>query len=109
MSDDLDELKKEKLKQMQGQGQAQAQAQQQQEQQLRQQMKKLASKILTDEARSRLGNLRTAKPELASQIEAQLVQLHRAGQIPDKITDEQLKELLKKVQESDEQRDIKFR
>lgn len=105
MSDDLEKIKEQKMQQMQGQ----QQGQQQQEEQLRKQMKQLASEILTDEAQSRLGNLRAAKPELASQIEAQLVQLHRAGQIRDEITDEQLKDLLKKVQESDEERNIKYR
>ncbi|MFB6350352.1 MAG: DNA-binding protein [Bradymonadaceae bacterium] len=46
--------------------------------------------------------------ELASQIEMQLVQLYKAGQIKDKIDDDQLKELLKKLQESGKEREIKY-
>ncbi|MDY6777094.1 MAG: DNA-binding protein [Candidatus Nanohaloarchaea archaeon] len=108
MSDDLEELKKKKMQEMQ-QGSGSEQLQEQQKEQARKKLKKIASQILTKEARSRLGNIRAAKPDLASQIEMQLVQLYRMGQINDKITDEQLKELLKKIQESDEDSpDIKY-
>ncbi|MDY6789247.1 MAG: DNA-binding protein [Candidatus Nanohaloarchaea archaeon] len=82
--------------------------QEQQQEQVRKQLKKIASKILTKKARSRLGNLRAAKPELASQIEMQLVQLYKAGQIQDEINDDQLKRLLKKLQQSGEERNIKY-
>jgi len=105
--DKLEKLKEEKLKQMQG-GNSQANMRKQQEEQARQRLKKIASQILTKEARSRLGNIRTARPELASQIEMQLVQLYRSGSIRDKITDEQLKDLLKKVQESKDSTNIKY-
>lgn len=100
--DELEKLKKEKLQEMEQDGGDQ------QEEQIRQQLKQIASQILTEDARSRLGNIRVAKPDLASSIEFQLVQLHRAGQIRDKITDDQLKELLKKIQESDDERDIRY-
>lgn len=103
---DLEKLKKEKLKQMQGGNSANMQKQQ--EEQARKRLKKIASQILTDEARSRLGNIRVAKPELASQIEMQLVQLYRSGSIRDKITDDQLKDLLKTVQDSKDSTNIKY-
>ncbi len=98
---DEEELKKlkEKKKESLSGDEAAGQLEEQQEQ-MRQQLKQIAKQILTDEARSR--------PELASQIELQLVQLHRAGQIKDKITDEQLKELLKKLQEEGDEQDIKY-
>lgn len=108
MSDDaLDELKKKKMEQLNGQAEDVPQAQEQQAEQMRQQLKQIAAQILTKKARSRLGNVRAAKPDLAAQIELQLVQLHRMGQIRDKITDEQLKKLLKEVQSGDEP-DIKY-
>ncbi|MCJ7450450.1 MAG: DNA-binding protein [Candidatus Nanohaloarchaeota archaeon QJJ-9] len=104
MADDLEELKKKKMEQMQGEkGSSKAQ-----EENYRKQLKQIASQILTKEARSRLGNIRAAKPDLASSIEMQLVQLHKAGQIRDKITDEQLKDLLKKLQEGKKDIDIKY-
>lgn len=101
---DLEELKKEKMQKIR-------QAQQGSSQgggDVREQLKKIASQILTREARSRLGNIRAAKPELASRIEMQLVQLYKMGQIKDKITDEQLKELLKRLRDSGESRNIKY-
>ncbi len=108
--DDIDELKKQRLQQMQKEGAAASgpDMQEMKEQQMRQQLKQIASQILTKEARSRLGNVRAAKPDLASKIELQLVQLHKAGQIRDKITDEQLKQLLKKIQESKDSTEIKY-
>lgn len=111
MDDDtLEELKKQKMEQMQGGDMAdQQRMQEQQEEQMRQQLKQIASQILTKDAQSRLGNIRTAKPDLASQIELQLVQLHRAGQIQNKITDDQLKQMLKQLQEATgDERDIKY-
>ncbi|MDY6769215.1 MAG: DNA-binding protein [Candidatus Nanohaloarchaea archaeon] len=102
--DELEKLKQEKLDQMEGN---EVDAEQQQEQ-IRQQLKQVASQILTDEARSRLGNIRAAKPDLASAIEYQLVQLHKAGQIQGKIDDDQLKRLLKRVQEEQDEQDIKY-
>jgi len=80
------------------------------EEQLRQQFeiqkRQLLMKILTPEARSRLANLRLTRPEFVEQIELQLIQLAQAGQIRSKITDEQLKELLRRV--SGKKRDIKI-
>lgn len=105
--DDLEELKKKKLKQLQEQSQESGNMENQEEE-MKKQLKAMASKILTEEARSRLGNVRVAKPDLASQIELQLVQLYRAGQIQDKITDDQLKQMLKALQ-SNKDYDIKFR
>lgn len=107
MSDDLDELKKKKLQEMQD-SDGGPDVQESQEEQLRAQLKQQAAKLLTEEARSRLGNIRAVKPDLASTIELQLVQLHRAGQIQGEIDDDQLKRLLKKIQESDDDQDIKY-
>ncbi|MDY6766152.1 MAG: DNA-binding protein [Candidatus Nanohaloarchaea archaeon] len=102
--DDLERLKEEKLDELEGE---EVDAEQQQEK-IRQQLRQVASQILTDEARSRLGNVRAAKPDLASAIEYQLVQLHKAGQIQSKIDDDQLKRLLKRVQQEQDDQDIKY-
>ncbi len=62
--------------------------------------KRLAmQQILTPEARSRLANIRAAKPEFAEQIELQLIQLAQAGRVTSQITDAQLREILKRLQE----------
>ncbi|BAW32157.1 MAG TPA: DNA-binding protein [Methanothermobacter sp.] len=106
---DLEEIRRRKMLELQQRAQQQA-AEAQKEEQLRQQFeiqkRQLLMKILTPEARSRLANLRLTRPEFVEQIELQLIQLAQAGQIRSKITDEQLKELLRRV--SGKKRDIKI-
>jgi programmed cell death protein 5 len=53
--------------------------------------------ILEPEARERLNNIRLTKPEFARAIEQQLVLLAQSGRIKQKITDAQLKELLRQI------------
>ena len=104
--DEMDELRKRKMLELQ----AKLQEQQRQEE-LRQQyeaQKRLAmQQILTPEARSRLANIRAAKPEYAEQIELQLIQLAQTGKLTSQITDAQLREILKRVQAR--KREIKIR
>jgi len=64
-------------------------------------------RILTSEARQRLTNLKIARPQFASQIELQLIQIAQQGRINLPITDEQLKEILRRLQPT--KRDIKIR
>lgn len=52
---------------------------------------------LTPEARSRLANIKLAKPEYGEAVENLLIQLAQSGQIKQKITDEQLKNILLKI------------
>jgi programmed cell death protein 5 len=62
--------------------------------------KRLAlQQILTPEARSRLANIRAARPEYAEQLELQLIQLAQAGRLKSQITDAQLREILRRLQE----------
>jgi len=104
--DEIEELKRRKMLELQARA-----AEQQRQDELRGQyevQKKLAlQQILTPEARSRLANIRAAKPEFAEQIELQLIQLAQGGRIASQITDTQLKEILRRVQER--RRDIKIR
>lgn len=92
---ELEELKKRKMLEIQ----AKLQEQQRQEalrEQLEYQKRMILQKILTPEARSRLANIRTAKPEFAEQLELQLLQLAQSGRVP-KITDAQLKRILDRI------------
>ena len=68
------------------------------QQQLEGQKQALLRRILTPEARSRLTNLNMVKPEFTKQLELQLIQLAQQGRINIPITDEQLKELLVRLQ-----------
>lgn len=63
--------------------------------------------ILTQEARQRLTNIKMVKPEFAEQIELQLMQLAQTGRIRSQLDDDQLKELLKKLQ--GRRKDIKIK
>ena len=76
-------------------------------QQLESQKQALLRRILTPQARSRLTNLRMVKPEFTQQLELQLIQLAQQGRIAIPITDEQLKELLVRLQSG--RRDYKIR
>ena len=83
------------------------QKQAQARQQLESQKQALLRRILTPEARSRLTNLKMVKPEFTEQLELQLIQLAQQGRIAIPLTDQQLKELLIKLQSG--RRDYKIR
>ena len=77
------------------------------EQQVELQKQALLRRILNSDARQRLTNLKIVKPEFAEQIELQLIQLAQTGRLKIPITDQQLKEILAKLQS--QRRDIKIR
>ena len=107
MSDDeLERLREEKRKELQ----EQQQSQEDQVEQQRQAIKQKASQYLTDEARSRLGNVRAARPELAQSVEAQIARLGETGHIQ-KVDDDSLKEILRDLQKDkeDSKGNISFR
>ncbi|MDI6701914.1 DNA-binding protein [Methanothermobacter wolfeii] len=106
---DLEEIRRKKMLELQQRAQQQnmeAEAQREMRQQFEMQKKQILMQILTPEARSRLANLRLTRPEFVEQIELQLIQLAQMGRVRSKITDEQLKELLKKV--TGKKREIKI-
>jgi programmed cell death protein 5 len=104
--EELENLRKRRMLELQ-QRMAEEQKQAQAQQQLEGQKQALLRRILTPEARSRLTNLNMVKPEFTQQLELQLIQLAQAGRINLPITDEQLKELLVRLQSG--KRDYKIR
>ena len=113
---DLDEIRQKRMAELQAQ-QAAAQQQAQQQQAVQQQMqqqeaqaqfeaqkKQILGQIMTPEARNRLANLKLTKPELVNQI--QLIQSAQAGSLRGKVTDEQLKVLLRQI--AGQKREIKI-
>ena len=104
--EELEALRKRRMLELQ-QRMAEEQKQSQVQQQLEGQKQALLRRILTPEARSRLTNLKMVKPEFTQQLEVQLIQLAQQGRINIPITDEQLKELLVKLQSG--RRDYKIR
>ena len=97
--EELDALRKRRMVELQ-QRMVDEQKQVQTQQQLDGQKNALLRRILTPKARSRLTNLKMVKPEYTQQLELQLIQLTQQGRINIPITDEQLKELLVKLQSS---------
>ena len=95
--DELDALRKRRMLELQ-QRMVDEQQQAQAQQQLEGQKQALLRRILTPEARSRLTNLNMVKPEFTQQLEMQLIQLAQQGRINIPLTDEQLKELLVRLQ-----------
>ena len=76
--------------------------QQQQAAQMEEVLKTLMSQVLDQKARERLSNLKLVKPEIATQLEMYLAQLFQSGQLREKITDEQLVMILRKLTEKRE-------
>ena len=79
----------------------------QMQQQIEMQKQALLRRILSSDARQRLTNLKMVKPEFAEQIEVQLIQLAQAGRVKIPVTDEQLKDILARLQSN--RREIKIR
>jgi programmed cell death protein 5 len=104
--EELEALRKRRMLELQ-QRMVEEQKQSQARQQLEGQKQALLRRILTPEARSRLTNLKMVKPEFTQQLELQLIQLAQQGRIAIPITDEQLKELLVRLQSG--RRDYKIR
>ncbi len=113
---ELDEIRQKRMAELQAQQaamqnqaqqQAVAQAQQQEAQaQFEAQKKQILAQIMTSEARNRLANLKLTKPELVNNIELQLIQSAQAGSLRGKVTDEQLKVLLRQI--AGQKREIKI-
>ncbi|KAI5922302.1 double-stranded DNA-binding domain-containing protein [Camillea tinctor] len=111
---ELEAIRKARLEQLKAQGggaaggsqggQSQAEQQRQQEAEARQ---SILNQILHPEAADRLGRIRLVKESRAAEIEARLVALARSGQLRQKVTEAQLKDLLSAVAETHEQEKIK--
>ena len=102
---ELDEIRRRRMLEMQqrvNQGQQRAQAQQQMEAQ----KQAILRRILTQEARQRLNNLKMVKPDFANALELQLIQLVQSGKVQTPITDDQLREILVRLQ--GQRREIKI-
>ncbi len=104
--EEIEELRKRRLLELQRRL-AQEQQRIQVEQQIEVQKQAALRRILTPEARQRLTNLKMVKPEFAEQLELQLIQLAQQGRLNIPVTDEQLKDILIKLQSR--RRDIKIR
>lgn len=106
MDEELEKIKKKRLQELQQQ-QTQEELQEEQEKKFQEQKKHILIKLLTPEARERLGRIKVARPKIAESIENQLIMLAQSGRLKNKINDEQLQALLKKLMPK--KRDIKIK
>lgn len=71
------------------------------------QKQEVLRRVLTPEARERLANIKLVKPELAKHLEEYLVSLTLSGRLNKVIDDEELKEILRQIDEKS-RRDIRI-
>ncbi|KAI1140675.1 double-stranded DNA-binding domain-containing protein [Hypoxylon sp. FL0543] len=111
---ELEQIRKARLEQLKaqsggagspgaGQGANQAEQKKQQEAEARQ---SILNQILHPEAADRLGRIRLVKEERATDVENRLIMLARTGQLRQKVTEAQLKELLNAVADNKEEEKI---
>ena len=106
MDEELEQLRRKKLRELQQQDEIQEE-QENQKQQFEKQKKMILRSILTTTARERLGRIKVARPDVVESIENQLIMLVQSGQLKNKINDEQLQLLLSKL--IPKKRDIKIK
>jgi programmed cell death protein 5 len=94
--EELEEIRRRKLEEIQAREEERLR-QEQLKAQVEAQKAAILRQILTPEARARLTNIKMAKPEMAEQLELELIQLAQAGKIVRPITDEELKEALARL------------
>ncbi len=100
MDKELEEIRKKRAQEVQQQQvlqESMIEEQQKQQQAFENQKKQILRVLLTNDARERLGRIKVARPEIAENIENQLILAARQGQLQSKINDEQLRMLLKKI------------
>ena len=97
--DELAELRRRRMAQLQQQAGDQQGMQEELERQKQQksQIQMILMQVLEPDARERLNNIKLTKPEFAGAVEQQLITLAQSGRLKNKITDAQLKELLRQL------------
>lgn len=93
--EELEAIRQRKLAELQEQQAAQMQDEQAA---VDAQKQAILRQILTEEARQRLANVKLVRPQIAEAVELRLIQLAQQGSIKEKLTDVQLKEILRKIQ-----------
>lgn len=105
--EDLERLRQRRMMELQAQQQRQEELQRAQ-QEAEGQKQALMRQILTPEARQRLANIKIVRPDFASQLEVQLIQVAQSGRVQLPISDETLKKLLAQLVAQQQRRDIKI-
>ncbi len=99
--DELEEIRKKRLLELQEQQKSAYQKQLEEQQQVQAQVNELETLVkqyLTKEALQRFGNLKIAHKEKTLSVLVALGQLIQSGKIRSQITDDQFKEILKRLE-----------
>ena len=96
--ENLEAIRRRKLEQLKQQA-AQQQLEENQQQDYSNQKYQVMRKILSQEGRQRLENIRIVKPQFAEQIELQLIQLFQTGKLrgATPLPDKEFKKILEKI------------
>lgn len=94
--EELEALRRRRMEQIQREQEQQV-IEQEQAAQIEAQRQMLLRKILTPEARERLGRVSLAYPDIARGVENQLIALVQSGRVKSVIDDAALREILRKV------------
>ena len=99
MDEELERLRRKRLQELQQEDNLQQSLENQESQQneYEEQKKQILRSILTPDAKDRLTNIKISRPQIAEQIEQQLILLAQSGRLRQKITDDQLRQLLAKI------------
>jgi len=104
MEEELDEIRKRKLQELQMAYQQQMIAEERRKE-VDAQKQIILGQILTPEAKERLERVKIAKPELAENVENQLILMLQSGRLDQQVDDDTLKTILRKI---GSRRDIKI-
>lgn len=91
---ELDEIRQKKMEELRQKQEAEAETEQK--------LDVLVKRLLTEEARARLSNVKLVNKEIYFKAVQTIIYLFNAGQVKGKVDEAQLKELLKKLAEKKE-------
>lgn len=108
--EDIEDIRQRKMEELRQRAQEQQQEEmERQQQEAEAQKKAILRQYLSSDARRRLNTVRMSKPELAQEAEKQILALVQSGRLNEQIDEEQMKEILKKLQPDDDGFNIRRR